>query len=147
MFRIHNGDCAEVMASMETDSVDARSNTDPTFVVKLTGILTQEDIEQYARKLEEQLPGHVIVTDNRVEDMREVTGMQPRNAVVTVHHNRKRFESMSCDGNTPNWRYIHETEQVPAKVWPVAMGENELLVEWEDGTLGAAKLRDIRMVK
>ena len=98
------------------------SDTEPTFVVKLMGILSPEDIELYARKFEEQLPGRVIVTDNRVEDIREMTGMQPRNAVVTVHH-----------------------EQVPAKVWPVAMSSDELLVEWEDGTLGAAKLWDIRM--
>lgn len=32
-----------------------------------------------------------------------------------------------------------------AKVWPVAMSENEMLVEWKDGTLGKAKLWDIRM--
>ena len=120
---------------------------DPTFVVKLTGILTQEEIEQYARGFQKVLPGRVIVTDNRVEDVREVAGMQPRDAMVTVHHERREFDGMSCDGNTPNWRYIHETEQVPAKVWPVATGEKELLVEWEDGTLGAAKLRDIRMAK
>ena len=100
----------------------ADTKDDPTFVVKLTGILSQEDLEQYARGLQKVLPGRVIVTDNRVEDVREVTGMQPRDAMVTIHH-----------------------EQVPAKVWPVAMGENELLVEWEDGTLDTARLRDIRM--
>ena len=118
---------------------------EPVFVVKLTGILSPEDIERYERKFEEQLPGRVIVTDNRVEDIREVTGMRPRNAIVTVHYERQEFESIGCDGNTPNWRYIHETEQVPAKVWPVAMNENEMLVEWEDGTLGTARLWDIRM--
>lgn len=122
------------------------SNTDPVFVVKLTGILTQEEIEQYARGFQKVLPGHVIVTDNRVEDVREVTDkMQPRNAIITVHHKRNEFESMSCDGNTPNYRYYEEVEQVPAKVWPVAMSSDELLVEWEDGTLGVAKLWDIRM--
>lgn len=98
------------------------SDTEPTFVVKLMGILSPEDIELYARGFKEQLPGRVIVTDNRVEEIREMTGMQPRNAVVTVNH-----------------------EQVPAKVWPVAMSSDELLVEWEDGTLGAAKLGDIRI--
>ncbi len=119
---------------------------EPVFVVKLMGLLRQEDIERYERMFSKQLPGRVIVTDNRVEDVREVTGgMQPRDAIVTVHHNRKRFESMSCDGNTPNYRYYDEIEEVPAKVWPVVTGENELLVEWEDGTLGVAKLRDIRM--
>lgn len=98
------------------------SDTEPLFVVKLVGILTQEEIEQYAHKFQEQLPGRVIVTDNRVEDVYRVTGAQPRNAMVTVHN-----------------------KQVPAKVWPVAMSENELLVEWEDGTLDAAKLWNIRM--
>lgn len=118
---------------------------DPTFVVKLTGILSPEDIERYEREFKKQLPGRVIVTDGRVEDVREVAGMQPRNAIVTVHHERREFESMGCDGNTPNWRYYEEVEHVPAKVWPVAMSSDELLVEWQDGTLGAAKLWDIRM--
>ena len=120
---------------------------EPVFVVKLTGILSQEDIERYERWFREQLPGRVIVTDNRVEDIREVTGMQPRDAIVTVHHKRQRFDYMSSDGNTPVFRDYEEVEQVPAKVWPVAMSENEMLVEWEDGTLGKAKLWDIRMAK
>lgn len=123
------------------------SNTEPVFVVKLTGILSPEDIERYARKFEEQLPGRVIVTDNRVEDVHKVTDMQPRDAIVTVHHKRQRFDYMSSDGNTPVFRDYEEVEQVPAKVWPVAMSENEMLVEWEDGTLGKAKLWDIRMAK
>jgi len=119
---------------------------EPVFVVKLTGILSPDDIERYARKFEEQLPGRVIVTDNRVEDVRKVTDMQPRDAIVTVHHKRQRFDYMSSDGNTPVFRDYEEVEQVPAKLWPVSMSENEMLVEWEDGTLGKAKLRDIRMV-
>lgn len=124
----------------------ADTQDEPVFVVKLTGILSQEDIERYARKFEEQLPGRVIVTDNRVEDIREVTGgMQPRDAIVTVRHKRQRFDYMSSDGNTPVFRDYEEVEQMPAKVWPVAMSNDELLVEWEDGTLGVAKLRDIRM--
>lgn len=75
---------------------------DPIFVVKLTGILGPEDIERYERGLREQLPGRVVVVDGRVEDIREVTGMRPRNAIVTVHHKRREFESIGCDGNTPN---------------------------------------------
>jgi hypothetical protein len=123
----------------------AETKEGPTFVVKLTGILSPEDIERYARKFEEQLPGRVIVTDGRVEDVNKVTDMQPRDAIVTVHHKRQRFDYMSSDGNTPVFRDYEEVEQVPAKVWPVAMSENEMLVEWEDGTLGKAKLWDIRM--
>lgn len=123
----------------------ADTQDEPVFVVKLTGILSPEDIERYARKFEEQLPGRVIVTDNRVEDIREVTGMQPRDAIVTVHHKRQRFDYTSSDGNTPVFRDYEEVEQVPAKVWPVAMSSDELLVEWEDGTLGAVRLVDIRM--
>jgi hypothetical protein len=121
------------------------SSADPIFAVKLTGILSPEDIERYERGFSEQLPGRVIVTDNRVEDIREVTGMRPRDAIVTVHHKRKEFESMGVDGNTPNWRYFEEVEQVNARVWPVSMSADELLVEWEDGTLGAVRLRDIRL--
>lgn len=104
----------------------AETKDEPVFAVKLTGILRQEDIEKYARRFQEVLPGHVIVTDNRVEDIREVTGMRTQNAIVTVHH----------EG---------ETEYAPAKVWPVAMSSDELLVEWEDGTLGAAKLWNIQI--
>ena len=105
------------------------SSADPIFAVKLTGILSPEDIERYERGFREQLSARVIVVDGRVEDIREVTGMRPQNAIVTVHHER------------------HEIEHVHAKVWPVAMSENELLVEWEDGTLGAAKLWDIRIAR
>lgn len=46
---------------------------EPVSVVKLMGILSQEDIEQYARKFSEQLPGHVVVVDNRVEDIYKMT--------------------------------------------------------------------------
>jgi hypothetical protein len=123
----------------------ADTQDEPMFVVKLTGILSPEDIERYARKFEEQLPGRVIVTDNRVEDIREVTGRRPRDAIVTVHHKRKEFESMGVDGNTPNWRYFEEIELVNARVWPVSMGPDEMLVEYEDGRLGAVKLKDIRL--
>lgn len=119
---------------------------EPVFVVKLTGILSPENIEWYESRFREQLPGRVVMVDDRVKDIREVTGMQPRNAIVTVHHKRREFESIGCDGNTPNLRYIEEVEHVPAKVLPVAMGESTLLVEWDDGTLGTANLHDIRMV-
>lgn len=118
---------------------------EPVFVAKLTGILHPEDIERYERWFSEQLPGRVIVTDNRVEDIREVTGMRPQNAIVTVYHKRRIPDSMYCDGDTLKFRYREEVEDVPAKVWPVAMSSDELLVEWEDGTLGAAKLWDIRI--
>lgn len=121
------------------------SDTDPIFVVKLTGILHQEDIERYGRRFQEQLPGRVIVTDNRVEDIREVTGMRPRDAIVTVHHKRKEFESMGADGNTPIYETVEEIELVNARVWPVSMGPDEMLVEYEDGRLGAVKLKDIRL--
>ena len=118
---------------------------EPVFVVKLTGILSQEDIERYERWFREQLPGRVIVTDNRVEDIREVTGMQPRNAIVTVHRQRKQFKSIGCDGNTPIYETVEEIELVNARVWPVSMGPDEMLVEYEDGRLGTARLRDIRL--
>jgi hypothetical protein len=118
---------------------------DSVFIVKLTGTISPEDIKRYERGFSEQLPGRVIVTDSRVEDVREMTGMQPRDAIITVNRQRKEFESMSCDGNTPNFRYYEEVEHVHAKVWPVAMSSDELLVEWEDGTLGAVRLRDIRL--
>lgn len=123
----------------------ADTQDEPVFVVKLTGILSPEDIERYARKFEEQLPGRVIVTDNRVEDIREVTGMQPRDAIVTVHHKRKQFKSIGCDGNTPIYETVEEIELVNARVWPVSMGADEMLVEYEDGRLGTARLRDIRL--
>lgn len=114
------------------------SDTEPTFVVKLTGIRSPEDIERYERGFQEQLPGRVIVTDNRVEDICEVTGMQLRDAMVTVRSSHEEF--------TPTHRHVVEVADVHARVWPVAMGESTLLVEWDDGTLGTANLHDIRMV-
>lgn len=121
------------------------THNDPIFAVKLSGILRPEDIERYERGFSEQLPGRVIVVDSRVKDIREVTGMRPQNAIVTVRHKRQVPYSMGADGNTPNYREVIETEHVPAKVWPVAMSDGEMLVEWEDGTLGKAKLWDIRI--
>lgn len=121
------------------------TQNDPIFAVKLTGILRPEDIERYERGFSEQLPGRVIVVDGMVEDIREVTGMRPQNAIVTVYHKRRIPESLSCDGDTLSYRYYDEIEEVPAKVWPVAMSSDELLVEYEDGTLDAAKLWNIRI--
>ena len=52
---------------MMTDKQD-----EPIFVVKLSGILRQEDIERYARQFNEVLPGYVVVVDNRVEDIKRI---------------------------------------------------------------------------
>lgn len=123
----------------------ADTQDEPVFVVKLTGILSQEDIERYERGFQEQLSGRVVVVDGRVEDVHKVTDMQPRNAIVTVHHKRKQFKSIGCDGNTPIYETVEEIELVNARVWPVSMGPDEMLVEYEDGTLGAVRLRDIRL--
>lgn len=71
--------------------------------------------------------------------------MNPRDAIITIHHVRRVFTGMSVDGNTPNYDEVHETEEFHAKVWPVAMSDNEMLVEYDDGRLGAVKLRDIRL--
>lgn len=119
---------------------------EPVFVVKLSGILNPEEIEQYARKLESVLPGRVLVTDGRVEDVYKLNDwMQPKNATITVRHERREFDGMDIDGRMPKWRSVYEYEQVHAKVWPVSMGANELLVEYEDGSLHVVKLYDIKM--
>lgn len=119
---------------------------EPVFVVKLSGILHPEEIEQYARKLESVLPGRVLVTDGRVEDVYKLNDwMQPKNATITVRHERREFDGMDIDGIMPKWRSVYEYEQVHAKVWPVSMGANELLVEYEDGSLHVVKLYDIKM--
>lgn len=72
--------------------------------------------------------------------------MNPRDAIITIHHVRRLFTGMGVDGNTPNYGEVHETEELHAKVWPVAMSCDEMLVEYDDGRLGAVKLGDIRMV-
>jgi len=51
----------------------AEPQDEPVFVVKLKGILNQDAIERYARKFSEQLPGRVVVVDNRVEDIYKMT--------------------------------------------------------------------------
>lgn len=71
--------------------------------------------------------------------------MQPRNAIITVHHERRVPTTLSCDGNTWDYDIVDEIEHVQARVWPVPMGERKLLVEWKDGTLGAVSLYDIRL--
>lgn len=57
---------------------------EPVFVVKLTGILSPEDIERYARKFEEQLPGRVIVTDNRVEEIYRMTRLDVERLAMRI---------------------------------------------------------------
>ena len=124
----------------------AETQDEPVFVVKLLGILNPEEIEQYACKLESVLPGRVLVTDGRVEDVYKLNDwMQPRNATVTVSYECGVFDGMDIDGNTPRWRSVHKYEQVHAKVWPVSMSADELLVEYEDGSLHAVKLRNIKI--
>lgn len=51
----------------------ADTQDEPVFVVKLTGILSPEDIERYERGFQEQLPGRVVVVDGRVEDIYKMT--------------------------------------------------------------------------
>ena len=46
---------------------------EPVSVVKLKGILNNDAIERYARKFSEQLPGRVVMVDNRVEDIYKMT--------------------------------------------------------------------------
>lgn len=116
------------------------SKDEPVFIVKLTGIHSKDEIEEHERRFKEQLPGHVIMTDNRVENIYRVDdAMGPRDAMVTVRSSHEEF--------TPTYRHVVEVADVHAHVWPVAMGESTLLVEWDDGTLGTANLHDIRMVR
>lgn len=51
----------------------AETKDEPVFIVKLTGILRPEDLERYAHKFSEKLPGRVVVVDNRVEDIYKMT--------------------------------------------------------------------------
>ena len=67
MHQRHNGDCS-----------------DPIFIVKLTGILAQEDIERYAHKFKEQLPGRVVVVDNRVEDIYRMTRLDVERLAMRI---------------------------------------------------------------
>lgn len=67
MHQIHNGDCAE-----------------PTFIVKLTGILSPEDIERYERGFQEQLPGRVVVVDGRVEDIYKMTRLDVERLAMRI---------------------------------------------------------------
>lgn len=57
---------------------------EPIFIVKLMGILRQEDIERYARKFREQLPGRVVVVDSRVEDIYRMTRMDVEKLVMQI---------------------------------------------------------------
>lgn len=57
---------------------------EPVTVVKLTGILHQEAMERYARKFSEQLPGCVVVVDNRVEDIFKMTRSDVERLVMAL---------------------------------------------------------------
>lgn len=73
--------------------------------------------------------------------------MEPVEAIVTIRRERREFEGWGADGNTPNVRVLTDYEKVPAKVWPVAMGEGCLLVEFDDGRLRGVNLWDIEIVR
>lgn len=60
------------------------SNDEPVFVVKLTGILSQEDIERYERGFQEQLPGRVVVVDGRVEDIYRMTRLDVERLAMRI---------------------------------------------------------------
>ena len=60
------------------------SNIEPVFVVKLTGILSPEDIERYARGFQEQLPGRVVVVDGRVEDIYKMTRLDVERLAMRI---------------------------------------------------------------
>lgn len=57
---------------------------DPIFVVKLTGILSQEDIERYERGFRKQLPGRVVVVDDRVEDIYRMTRLDVERLAIRI---------------------------------------------------------------
>lgn len=129
------------------------TKNEPVFIVKLTGINSKDTVEEYTRRFSEVLPGRVVVVDGRVENIYDVTdeiqpricqadetdAMELRDAMVTVRSSHEEF--------APTHRHVVEVADVHAHVWPVAMGESTLLVEWDDGTLGTANLHDIRMVR
>lgn len=113
---------------------------EPVFIVKLTGIHSKDEIEEHTRRFSEALRGRVVVVDSSVENIYRVDdAMELRDAMVTVRSSHEEF--------TPTYRHVVEVADVHARVLPVAMGENTLLVEWDDGTLGTANLHDIRMVR
>lgn len=62
----------------------ADTQDEPVFVVKLTGILSPEDIERYERWFREQLPGRVVVTDNRVEDIYKMTRLDAERLAMRI---------------------------------------------------------------
>ena len=57
---------------------------EPVFVVKLTGILSPEDIERYERGFQEQLPGRVVVVDGRVEDIYKMTRLDVERLAMRI---------------------------------------------------------------
>lgn len=63
---------------------DEDAHDETVTVVKLTGIHSKENIEQYARKFSEQLPGRVVVVDNRVENIYEMTRSDVERLVMAL---------------------------------------------------------------
>lgn len=71
--------------------------------------------------------------------------MKPVPAIVSTHHKRRIPTTPSVDGNTYNYYEEDYIKDVPANVWPVCMGADKLLVQYEDGRLGAVRLHDIQL--
>lgn len=59
-------------------------NDEPIFIVKLTGLVRQDDIERYEHLFQEQLPGRVVVVDSRVEDIYKMTRLDVERLAMRI---------------------------------------------------------------
>lgn len=90
--------------------------------------------------------GQLAILGQSIRSSIEPTWPWPRPAMVTVREKHREIERMDVDGNTPIYHNSYEVKKVFAHVWPVMVDGGRILVEWEDGTLGAVGISYVRMV-
>lgn len=73
--------------------------------------------------------------------------MEPKRAMLTIYNSYEEDFGPDPKGNGRLIRTVRDDQQVVVKVWPVAMGENNLLVEHRDGRLSTEWVRDLRILE
>ena len=83
----------------------------------------------------------------KLDGIRAMQGTWPRDGMLAAYRESEDFKGHDVDGDTPVMSVRYEAKYVPVKVWPIAVDDGCLLVEYADGTLASANLCDVRMRK
>ena len=73
--------------------------------------------------------------------------MEPKRAMLTIYNSYEEDFGPDPKGHGRLIRTVRDDKQVVVKVWPVAMGANDLLVEHRDGSLSIERVHDLRILE